>query len=485
MTRYWLPLLAALSLGRTTTTSFAQPATPTTPAPTAPTPPGEWRITSIDALSEWAARQNAQVSVAVWDLDRPRQAQLNPELPLNPASNMKLVTAAVALDKLGPEFTFRTALFGSLTSDGKITKLALRGEGDPSLTEADLWRLANTLRNRGVKHVHTLLVDQTAFDAQTLPPAFEQQPNEWASFRAPISALSVERNTVTLNVLPQTENSPALAWFEPGGIVQVNGAVQTVAKGRGQNIQLSLTPLPDGRLQATLGGHVASGLGRQRFPKRVDDPQLTAGYVLAEALKGLGITVDRVELGVIRDLPLLSYVTSAPLSQLLLPVGKHSDNFTAEMIFKTLSASPHGVASFNASSALVETWLRSRVQLPPGTQIVNGSGLFDANRLSAATLAAVLRDAYHDPARRDVMIAHLAVGGKDGTLSNRLTAPALAGRIRAKTGTLNSSIALSGYILRENTRPPIVFSLLANGVAGKQGEARKHFDAVVSELARH
>src|SRR5690606_4041914 len=135
----------------------------------------------------------------------------------------------------------------------------------------------------------------------------------------------------------------------------------------------------------------------------------------------------------------------------------------------------------NASSNVVDAWLRSRVQVPTGTQIVNGSGLFDANRLSAGTLAAVLRDAYHDPARRDVMIAHLAVGGRDGTLSNRLTAPALAGRIRAKTGTLNASIALSGYILRDDTRPPIVFSFLANGVAGKHAEVRKHFDAIVSE----
>src|SRR5690606_37562748 len=127
----------------------------------------------------------------------------------------------------GPTFSYRTALFGVIDTNGAATKLVLRGDGDPTLTEADLWRLANTLRNRGVKHIESLLVDQSAFDAQTVPPAFEQQPNEWASFRAPVSAIAVERNSVTLNVLPQTEGTQARVWFEPAGAVQLQGAIQS------------------------------------------------------------------------------------------------------------------------------------------------------------------------------------------------------------------------------------------------------------------
>lgn len=474
---------------RTPTSAWAQTATPSAGAintrAAAPNPTSTWSVEALTQLEAWVAQQHGTLSAQVLDLETGRTAQSHAELPLNPASNMKLVTAALALDKLGANHSYRTALFGAVGTDGIAPRLVLRGDGDPTLTEADLWRLANTLRHRGIKRVERLLVDQSAFDAQYVPPAFEQQPKEWASFRAPVSALAVERNSITLNVLPQQENTPALVWFEPAGVVDVRGHIDTAARGGGQNIQLTLTPGPNGRLTATLSGHIAVGLSRQRFPKRVDSPDLVPGYVLAQALRDLGIGVDHIERGVVRDLPLLTYVTSAPLSQLLLALGKHSDNFSAEMVFKSLSSTSHGVASFDASSALTEDWLRLQAALPAGTRIVNGSGLFDANRLSASTLVTLLANTYADPRRRDVMLAQLSVGGSDGTLSNRFEAPETAGRVRAKTGTLDESLALSGYLLREGTRPPLVFSMVVNGVAGKHSEVRRLLDAVVSELARN
>lgn len=475
--------LAALQATKPATIALAQPNTPAQRTATS-NQPVAWKLDALAQLESWVAQQGGALSAQILDLQSGRIAQSRAELALNPASNMKLITSAFALDKLGPSFTYRTALFGTVSTSGVAAKLVLRGDGDPTLTEADLWRLANTLRNRGVKHVESLLVDQSAFDDQTVPPAFEQQPNEWASFRAPVSAIAVERNSLTLNVLPQTENSPARVWFEPSGAVQLQGAIQTVARGGGQNVQLSLAQRPDGQLTATIGGHVAVGMSRQRFPKRVDEPSLVAGHVLAQALQDLGVRVDRVERGVVRDLPLVSYVTSEPLSEVLSALGKYSDNFSAEMVFKSLSSAANGVASFSASCSLTEQWLRQRAPMPAGTRVVNGSGLFDANRVSAATLVGVLKDAYDDPRRRDTMIAQLSTGGADGTLANRFSAPDVKGRVRAKTGTLDESLALSGYLLRAGTQPPLVFSLIVNGVAGKHAEVRRQLDAVVLELAR-
>lgn len=476
--------LAAVYTRNLETVALAQsgPASGESSPPRADSP--AWKLESLTQLESWVTQQKGTLSARILDLQTGKVAQSNAELALNPASNMKLVTSAFALDKLGPAFTYRTALFGTIGADGVASKLILRGDGDPTLTEADLWRLANTLRNRGVRHVQALLVDQSAFDDQTVPPAFEQQPNEWASFRAPVSALAVERNSLTLNVMPQTENTPARVWFEPAGVVQLQGTIQTAARGRGQNVQLSLAQRPDGQLAATVGGHVAVGLARQRFPKRVDEPGLVAGYVLAQALRDLGVRIDRVERGVVRDLPLVSYVTSEPLSQVLPALGKYSDNFSAEMVFKSLSSAPNGVASFASSCALTDAWLRERAPMPNGTRIVNGSGLFDANRLSAATIVAVLVDSYADPRRRDAMIAQLSTGGVDGTLASRFTTREVKGRVRAKTGTLDDSLALSGYLLRAGTQPPLVFSMLVNGIAGKHSDVRRQLDAIVSELAR-
>src|SRR5690606_38066936 len=99
-------------------------------------------------------------------------------------------------------------VYGTVRDDA-IERLVLRGHGDPSLEEHGLWRLAHALKSRGVRRVDSLLVDQSFFDDQFVPPAFDQQPDEWSAFRAPISAIALARNTVTLNVIPRRANTEA------------------------------------------------------------------------------------------------------------------------------------------------------------------------------------------------------------------------------------------------------------------------------------
>lgn len=448
-----------------------------------PPTPATWLLSKATALQTWVNAHKGALSLCVLDLRDGRRVEFNADTPLNPASNMKVITAAVALDELGIDYVYRTALHGKADAQGAVPQLVLRGNGDPNLIDADLWRLANTLRQRGVTQVNSLLVDQTAFDEKFVPPAFEQQPNEWAAFRAPISALAVARNSVTLNVLPQAAGSDARVWFEPAGVVTLHGQVKTVGAGKGQNVQLSLVQADNGGLSGTLGGHIAAGLGRQRFTKRMEDPRLAPGLVLAQALRDSGTTVGSVRLGVVRDLPLITYITSAPLSHILAALGKQSDNFTAEMVFKSLSSSSNGTASSEASATLTTQWLTRKFSLPTGTQIRNGSGLFDSNLVAASTLVNVLRDAYVDPKRRDAFVNQLAIGGLDGTLIRRFAEPKLRGKIRAKTGTLDDTVALSGYVLRQGLEPPVVFSILVTGIKGHHGELRPLVDAVVNEIA--
>ncbi|MCH2110219.1 MAG: D-alanyl-D-alanine carboxypeptidase, partial [Polyangiaceae bacterium] len=104
----------------------------------------------------------------------------------NPASNMKLLTAAGALELLGPAYRFRTTLFGKITTEGLVPRLVLKGGGAPDLRTSDLARLARALLERGVQRVGDIIVDQARFSAQYIPPAYDEQPDEWAAFRAPI-----------------------------------------------------------------------------------------------------------------------------------------------------------------------------------------------------------------------------------------------------------------------------------------------------------
>ncbi len=431
-------------------------------------------------LVSWVEKEGGTLSARVVDLrDSSVLFENAANKAVNPASNMKLVTAAVALDLLGPNHRFQTGLYGTVEGD-TIATLVVRGQGDPTLEERDLWRLANALFNMGVKKVNSLLVDQSYFDEQFVPPAFDQQPDEWASFRAPVSAVALERNTATLNVLPTQSGQPAMVWFEPAGVVDVSGSVATRGRGSGNRVQLKLETKPSALL-GVVGGSIAEGLPRQRFAKRLDDPRLAAGSNLKHHLTQLGITVGEVRVGQSNEKTRITYSSSPPLSQVVRALGKDSDNFTAEMLLKAVADGKDGPRSSAAGALAVEAWLERLGARPEGTRILNGSGLFDANRLSAGTLAQVLAHAYRSPRLQSEYLSHLAIGGVDGTLRTRFREHAERRIIRAKTGTLRASIALSGYVARPDA--PLAFSFLVDGIEGKHHAIRQHVDAVVSRLA--
>lgn len=438
-------------------------------------------------LGRWVTQQGGTLGAVVLDLNTSqRWVAIDAGRAMNPASNQKLVTAAVALDILGADFRYRTSLYGRVEGS-MVHDLTLTGHGDPSLSTADLWRLARAVRGQGIREVAgDLVVDQTRFDEKFEPPAYDQQPEEWAGFRAPVSAISVDQNTVTLNVVPAAAGNPARVWFEPPGFVETKGVVQTEPAGRGQAVTWRLAPASQG-LEASLGGHVSEGQPRVRFVRRVADPRTLPGKVLGALLEESGVKWSgKVRLGPLSAKERLAYLTSAPLSQLLAQLGKHSDNFYAETVFKTLGEGPKSEpATSKAGADRVLAWLASAGLEAKTTKIVNGSGLFDANRISAATLAELLAKVYLDPQLGPDFVAQLAIGGVDGTLGSRFKGAATRGRIRAKTGTLRDADALSGYVLSSSGRLPTVFVVLVNGIENRHGVVRSRVDRAVSLLAPH
>jgi serine-type D-Ala-D-Ala carboxypeptidase/endopeptidase (penicillin-binding protein 4) len=177
---------------------------------------------------------------------------------------------------------------------------------------------------------------------------------------------------------------------------------------------------------------------------------------------------------------------SAPLSSLLYGLGKQSDNFYAEMIFKSLGGESKGRPAKAVDAAEVVTqWLDRINASDAGVVIKNGSGLFDANRVTTQSMVSVLRWAWREPDLGPEFVAQLSVGGVDGTLHKRFRQESVRRRVRAKTGTLDDVIALSGYVLRDGGRGPIAFSILWNHVAGKQDRARRATDRLVEQIARY
>ncbi len=458
-------------------------------APDPPPAPAD-RVPELDAaaraMASDRALDGAQVGIAVLDVDSGRLlAAVNEHLALNPASNAKLYTAAAALATLHGEHRYETTLTGRLDGDAVGGPIAIRGYGDPSLTTADLWDMVQDLKGFGVKRVDgDVVVDQRFYDEQTTPPAFEQQPNEWAAFRAPVSAVALDENCVTLTVRPSSPGSPARVEFVPPGFVDVDGAIKTAEGGGADTVELALAG-NGSRMSAHLSGAVAGDSRVVRFTRRAEDPRLLAGYALKALLDRADVKVSgEVKLGSARGHTLARHL-SAPLSQLLYALGKQSDNFYAEMVFKTLGGEAKGRPARSGDAAEVVTSFLGRIGASdPGVVIKNGSGLFDANRVTAWSTVELLRWAYRDPAVQPEYLAQLSVGGADGTLHRRFRPELTRRRVRAKTGTLDDVISLSGYVLRDAGRGPIAFSVLFNHVGGRQDGARHAADRLVELVAR-
>ena len=442
---------------------------------------------ALQKLVNTPSLAGAQIGVAVMDVGTGKYlAAHGVHVPMNPASNAKLFTAAAALATLHGDHRYVTSLHGTL-KDGGVDSLVLRGFGDPSLTSDDLAALVADLKARGVHRVSgDILVDQRFFDGETTPPAFEQQPNEWAPFRAPVSAVAVDENTVTLAVRPGGPDGPALVHFDPPGFVDVTGAVTTTT-GQRDSVILELSPNGQ-RLSAKLGGTIGDDASVVRYTRRVADPTLLAGYVVKQLLDANGIAFKgdvKVGSGGSK-IAVLARHESAPLSALLYALGKSSDNFYAEMVLKSLGGEEHGAPAKSADGAdIAMKWLAKVGASDDGMVFKNGSGLFDADRVTPASVAMLLRAAWRDPAIQPEFVAQLSIGGVDGTLHKRFASHRRHRDLRAKTGTLEDTAAVSGYLMDTSggNAAPVVFSVIVNHCAGKVSNARIAMDAFVEAVS--
>ncbi len=459
-----------------------------TRTPATPAQPGDAAKPSLDLadLVKAVEAKGGALTACVLDVETGAVvAEHASHTPLNPASNQKVLTAALALDKLGADHRFVSGLYGELR-DGNVETLTVRGNFDPTLDASALRSLIHNARLKGLRTVGSIVVDQAGFSGPFTPPAFEQQPNEWAAFRAPIAPTSYERNTVTLFVTAGAdEKKSATVVVHPAGFVTLSGGVTTSPEGDPERLGLTLEAKGQ-TLEGRLGGSIPVGAGPVPVSKRVEDPSLLAGYALKALLAEQGITTKgdiSVSSGKKRG-PSLAVRSSEPLGTILANLGKDSDNFTAEMLFLAAGAPKDGAPSVDASRKAAEKLLAARGVPTEEWTIVNGSGLFQGNKASAHALASLLRAEVRSQKSSPEFLAHFGIAGVDGTMKNRMRPLAEAHSVRAKTGTLADTVALSGVVMGVDGNPRFTFAFVTSGVKGRTSQARDAIDRVVLSLAR-
>ncbi len=447
----------------------------------------------IDAVLAQPFLAPAQIGVHVVDLANGETLyERNAELALNPASNVKLATTAAALAALGPAFRYTTRLYhADATADaGTIDgDLWLRGGGDPGFVTEDLYAMVADLRARGYRRITGgVVVDSRHFDRDELPPGFDQK-EELASYRAMAGATSLNFNTFVvrarpgerLDVVPYVAIDPPVPSIElVNEAITRDGHLDRLTIAVDHNRRQNLTKVT---VRGTLG--VDAGSQSYRYP--VADPSRYAGEVLAMLLRQRGFKLGRNKVRLAPVPPdgvLVGVHHSAPLSVLIRAVNKHSNNFMAEQILKSLA--PVGEpASF---AAAIERERRQLLDLglpPTGVQLSNGSGLYDTNRMTAAAFTSLLAAMHADFRVGSDFMASLAIMGVDGTTRSRLQASDRRGYVRAKTGTLDGVYCLSGYAGAPG-RDPVAFSILFNGLTKADASmARDAHNRIAELIARH
>ena len=445
---------------------------------------------SIDGLLADKKLEGTRIGVHVVDVESGQVLyEHDADEIYNPASNAKLITSAAALDVFGPQHTFTTRVFAEKVGDDKVPgDIFVEGNGEGFLLLEDMLDWAAEIRARGITEISgDIVVDDGPFkDGDFLPPGFDQKKED-ASYRAPVGAVSVNFNAVTVYVSPGKVGEPAKVRLDPpNDHVVIDNQTTTVAGGS-RSYGASSISTDDGKgTTIRVTGKVGAKTSTWSTRKRIDNPPLFAGSVFKSALESLGVKVKgKVRRGKAPSggVALVTH-SSEPLVYLLMAMNKWSNNFMAEQVMRdlgTTSGAGDARGTWEGGRRVLQEFMKKAAPANNRTNILNGSGLYSGNRYTARQISSVLRYMHHHQWGPEYK-STLAISGVDGTLGRRLRGDSTKGKIRAKTGTLNQVSALAGYMITASGRE-VAFVILFNDPPVRAWRLRPEQDAIATAIA--
>jgi D-alanyl-D-alanine carboxypeptidase/D-alanyl-D-alanine-endopeptidase (penicillin-binding protein 4) len=421
---------------------------------------------------------------------------INSKNGMIPASNQKLLTAGAALHVLGPNFTFRTVLL----QDGN--NLIVVGDGDPTFGDTELLGVTDWSDERGVleaelvpwieavqqaemSSIDTIYIDDRIFDQNFVHPSWPaDQINNW--YCAQVAGINYHLNVVHFFPSPNKGTNASLGNYTPSlpWIVIKNRTSSKTGKNSSSSFWIARSPNTN---VLTARGNVNA---THTKPVKVSfhDPSMIFGNTLASALRAEGISVQQVkrvdEQAVSQGEEL--YVRTTPISRVLLRSNRDSHNLYAETLLKRLSAAAtHRSGTFDEGAAIVEAAVTQRLQTNQrGFSPSDGSGMSRDNSVSPKTLAKWLASFQLDEPSGEALLHSLATPGV-GTLENRFSGVELENaEVYAKSGYLRGVCSLSGYIVFEDNRAPIAFSIIVNNIKGTVKGAKRMQEQIIAEVVR-
>ncbi|MEJ5999886.1 D-alanyl-D-alanine carboxypeptidase/D-alanyl-D-alanine endopeptidase [Paucibacter soli] len=445
----------------------------------------------VRAALQRAGLPEQSLGVVAFPLDAPgRGLRWRADAAMQTGSTMKLVTAIVALDKLGPNQRGRTELLATAAPQDGVLQgpLYLRGGADPELDWGVLHSLLRELREQGLHELRGgIVVDRTRFQParpELGRPPFDEQPE--FPYNVIPDALHLNGSLLDLALqsdgagLVQARLSPA--W--PGLNVDASGLQPSDRACQDWEDDWLPPEVQDGqlRLRGAFPRHCS-----QRQAINVFDRQLLTGAALRALWQELGgaLPGEVGEGATPAHARLLASHSGRPLGELMRGVMKRSDNALTRLTFLSLGAAHPQAASFastqEAAADQVRQWLAEHRIAAPELVLENGSGLSRTERIAPASLAAMLAAAWRGPYAPE-LLSSLPLAGVDGTLGRRLKGTPAEARARLKTGTLRNVVGLAGYVYDAGGRPWVMVALLNHDAAPEKG--RPVLDALAAWLAQ-
>jgi serine-type D-Ala-D-Ala carboxypeptidase/endopeptidase (penicillin-binding protein 4) len=384
---------------------------------------------------------------------------------LKPASIMKLMTTALALERRGAEHTFTTEVLAERGTNGGVVdgSLYLRGGGDPTLSlrfwqgESPMDALARQVASAGVRRVRgDIVADESAFEIERIPAGWKSS-YLMSAYAAPVSALSLNENIVW--VVARAENGKAVVELDPPTLaIPVTGTVRVVG-GRGGRVIARRTA--DG---IAVSGTIGAQSGPRRYSLVVEDPPMFAAGALLASLRAAGVEVEgqvrsgttpagAARIGEIRSLPLASIVSY---------MNRESINHFAELLYRDAARDDERPGSAAAAQEELREFLATKAGVRrDDIRVADGSGLSEADTVTARSFVQLLSYAHRAP-WGSVFHASMPVAGESETMQRRMRTTPAQGNLHAKTGTTNTVASLAGYVTALNGEV-LAFAFIYNG----------------------
>ena len=404
-----------------------------------------------------------------------------------PASNVKLITTAVALRQLGATARLKTSIY-QLPDSGSLSNLLVVGRGDPSLTVSGLQSISQQLKQRGIKQIGQVSFDDGYFRGEQINGDWEW--GDLSTDYAPaINGLMLNQNSNPLTVSQQQTGMPlTYTWKDPSlNSWQVDNQGLTAPANQESNVNAIAI---FGRSTIRLTGKLAVNSPPIQVDLPLVNPAESFVNAFRQSLSKAGTTVRSTHLVFgqnTTNLTEIATINSPTIGELIQETNQRSNNVYAEVLLRSIGRTHpnHYIGNEDTSNlgiAVVKKYLTEMGIDPQAYSLRDGSGLSRHNLVAPTTFVRVLSAMATTPVRQ-VYRDSLPIAGISGSLKNRMKGTLAQGIVRAKTGSLSGVASLSGYI-NPPQYSPLVFSIILNQHDRPTSQMLKVIDEITVVLAR-